>query len=110
MGGNSQLYADPPRVSEPEPIKNPDEKEPVKGEENLFYVDTKPERSKLSMPKPRMEDSEETKIIDFSTVDDAITHDSIEPKIVREVQSEGTPTVKRLKRRNQEIYANEEDS
>jgi len=117
--GNSQLYADPPRVSEPEPIKNPDEidldldddeEEPVKGEENLFYVDTKPERSKLSMPKPRMEDSEETKIIDFSTVDDAITHDSIEPKIVREVQSEGTPTVKRLKRRNQEIYANEEDS
>lgn len=70
-----------------------------------FYIDTKPERSKLSLPKPKneCEDAshseakielllpERTEIIDV-------------PK-----QENEQPVVKRMKRRNQDVYINPED-
>ena len=114
--GNSQSFVDVRSVVLA-PVKNPDEidldLDDDEGEtvakDDLFVIDTKPQRSKLSMPKPLIEVFEEPKQADLPVVDPA-TDDSIEPKVDDEIPLEGVPVVKKLKRRNQEIYTNVEDS
>jgi len=119
MGKSQSSFSVVTKSVDVAPVKNPDEidldldddeEEAVVGEKDLFFIDTKPQRTKLSMPKPQMEISEEPKQTDLPVVDDTVTDNSVESKVVDEVQLEEAPVVKKLKRRNQEIYTNEEDS
>jgi len=110
-------------VKSPEDAKNPDEidlnesdsgeeEETVAGVDDLFYVDKKPQRSKLSMPEPRQTDitDQPTNQSDDRSCLKNAEESTVGEKKADESSLQDEPIVKKLKRRNQDIYTNEEDS
>ena len=110
-------------MKSPEDAKNPDEidlnesdsgeeEETVAGVDDLFYVDKKPQRSKLSMPEPRQTDitDQPTNQSDDRSCLKNAEESTVGEKKADESSLQDEPIVKKLKRRNQDIYTNEEDS
>ena len=115
-----------PPVSNPDEIALDDEEDdddnidresnaaPETGANDLFFVDTKPQRSKMSLPEPHQisleqqscADNAETKLQANQPCQSEInTHVT-----AANTEGEMAPVVRTMKRRNQEIYANIEDS
>lgn len=76
---------------------------------DLFFVDTKPQkRSKMSLPQPQNETlDEEPLLTEKGPVTETINMDSAS----EDVTGEDLPsTIKKFKRRNQELYMDQESS
>ena len=89
-----------------------DHSDAVAGEDNgIFFVDTKPQkRSKMSLPQPQNETQEEEPQTGEKGVPKSVISDEND-SIAKVVADEDVPiTVKKFKRRNQELYMDPESS
>nr|CAH0108067.1 unnamed protein product [Daphnia galeata] len=88
-----------------------DHSDAVAGEDNgIFFVDTKPQkRSKMSLPQPQNETQEEEPQTGEKEVPISVISEN--DSIAKVVADEDVPiTVKKFKRRNQELYMDPESS
>lgn len=70
---------------------------------DLFYLDTKPQRSKMSLPEPVQETKETETDVETIHPQDVLPTDNVPPK--ETPAEEEQPLVKKFRRRNQDIYA-----
>lgn len=86
-----------------------DQPTPVEGND-LFFVDTKPhKRGKMTLPQPQNETQEDPELIAEKEAEPvSISTNEIRTNV--QATEEDVPTVKKFKRRNQELYMNEESS
>lgn len=90
-------------------LERADQATPVEGND-LFFVDTKPQkRGKMNLPQPQNEMPDEAELV-AEKVSEPVNVSSNEISTNVQAAEEDVPTVKKFKRRNQELYMNEESS